>query len=246
MLLFGCGPARCHPTPTSTPPTTGDIAAEAEILLLLGHHPHLTRFYGQCQDDADPENIILITEFAPLGGLDTHLEKEAGRITFVRTPPHHIWTHACRPSSSRSSFLPTPCAPVLLCVAAVCAAAAEFERPRSTGDMRIYCAVSLGRNLPTSPNAQRLTLLPCRAPCACPAGTQAGHDAAGCERDACPHRVGISPPRPGHAQHPPVCLQPQKRCGDDGENHRLWADSADAERNSPPRGRVGDTLVLIY
>lgn len=51
----------------------GSVAAEAQILLTLGRHPHLVRFIGQCKDG--PNDLLLVTEFAPLGDLHTFMEK---------------------------------------------------------------------------------------------------------------------------------------------------------------------------
>ena len=46
------------------------LGAEAEVLLGLGRHPNLVRFIGMYE--ASP-NVVLVTEFAPLGSLDNHL-----------------------------------------------------------------------------------------------------------------------------------------------------------------------------
>ena len=51
---------------------TGSVAAEADILLKLGRHPNLIRFFGQCADGA--VDLLLVTEFAPLGDLDNFME----------------------------------------------------------------------------------------------------------------------------------------------------------------------------
>jgi hypothetical protein len=44
----------------------GSVSAEAEVLLKLGRHPHLVRFFGQCHDGDDE---LLLTELAPIGSL---------------------------------------------------------------------------------------------------------------------------------------------------------------------------------
>lgn len=51
----------------------GSVAAEADILLKLGRHPHLVRFVGQCKDG--PNDLLLVTEFAQLGDLESFMEK---------------------------------------------------------------------------------------------------------------------------------------------------------------------------
>lgn len=51
----------------------GSVAAEADILLKLGRHPHLVRFLGQCKDG--PNDLLLVTEFAQLGDLESFMEK---------------------------------------------------------------------------------------------------------------------------------------------------------------------------
>ena len=53
---------------------SGDVGAEAEILLKLGRHPRLVHFIGQVSDPASPVETILITEYAPLGSLTVVLE----------------------------------------------------------------------------------------------------------------------------------------------------------------------------
>lgn len=50
----------------------GDVAAEANVLLQLGKHPHLIRFFGTCTDGPDR---LLVTEFAPVGALNVLIEK---------------------------------------------------------------------------------------------------------------------------------------------------------------------------
>ena len=42
------------------------VAAEADVLLRLGRHPHLVRFFGICRDG---EEDLLVTELAPEGSL---------------------------------------------------------------------------------------------------------------------------------------------------------------------------------
>ena len=61
----------------------GDVAAEAAVLLKLGKHPRLVTFIGQCRSvAADPRSdMILITEFAPMGSLDTVIEDVEDEIT---------------------------------------------------------------------------------------------------------------------------------------------------------------------
>ena len=50
----------------------GDVAAEAATLLKLGKHPRLVTFLGQCKSTVAPgADVILITEFAPMGSLDS-------------------------------------------------------------------------------------------------------------------------------------------------------------------------------
>lgn len=51
---------------------TGNVAAEADILLKLGRHPNLIRFFGQCTDG--PNDVLLVTELAPCGDLDSLME----------------------------------------------------------------------------------------------------------------------------------------------------------------------------
>lgn len=50
---------------------TGSVAAEADILLKLGRHPNLIRFFGQCADGPD---ALLVTEFAARGDLGSLME----------------------------------------------------------------------------------------------------------------------------------------------------------------------------
>lgn len=60
----------------------GDIAAEAEMLLGLGRHPHLVRCFGICREGDDD---LIITEFAEMGGLDalvSDLEDDGESIPF--------------------------------------------------------------------------------------------------------------------------------------------------------------------
>ena len=61
----------------------GDVAAEAAVLLKLGKHPRLVTFIGQCRSvAADPRSdMILITEFAPMGSLDKAIEDVEDEIT---------------------------------------------------------------------------------------------------------------------------------------------------------------------
>ena len=55
---------------------SGDVAAEAEALLKVGRHPRLVTFIGQCKDSEDPAaDLLLLTEFAPMGSLDAALER---------------------------------------------------------------------------------------------------------------------------------------------------------------------------
>ena len=60
-----------------------DVAAEATVLLRLGKHPRLVTFIGQCRPVAeDPRSdMILITEFAPMGSLDAVIEDVEDEIT---------------------------------------------------------------------------------------------------------------------------------------------------------------------
>ena len=63
--LFVSGSA--HPTPVAVLcAPRGSIAAEAEVLLKLGRHPHLVRFFGLCSDG---DNELLVTELAPMGSI---------------------------------------------------------------------------------------------------------------------------------------------------------------------------------
>ena len=60
----------------------GDTAAEAEMLLGLGRHPHLVRCFGICRDGDDD---LIITEFAAMGALDalvSDLEDDGASIPF--------------------------------------------------------------------------------------------------------------------------------------------------------------------
>jgi len=54
------------------------VGAEAKVLLGLGQHPHLVRFIGMFRD---AEDMVLITEYAPLGSLDKHIEEVEDDIT---------------------------------------------------------------------------------------------------------------------------------------------------------------------
>ena len=49
-----------------------------KILLGLGQHPRLVRFIGMYKVEAD---TMLITEFAPMGSLDKHIEEVEDGIT---------------------------------------------------------------------------------------------------------------------------------------------------------------------
>ena len=49
------------------------LGAEAEVLVGLGRHPNLVRFIGMYE--ASP-NVVLITEYAPLGDLENHLKDD--------------------------------------------------------------------------------------------------------------------------------------------------------------------------
>ena len=61
----------------------GDVAEEAAVLLKLGKHPRLVTFIGQCRSVAADlrSDIILITEFAPMGSLDQAIEDVEDEIT---------------------------------------------------------------------------------------------------------------------------------------------------------------------
>ena len=61
----------------------GDVAAEAAVLLKLGKHPRLVTFIGQCRSVAADarSDMILITEFAPMGSLDKAIEDVEDEIT---------------------------------------------------------------------------------------------------------------------------------------------------------------------
>lgn len=57
----------------------GSVTAEADVLLKLGRHPNLVRFYGTCHDGNDQ---LLVTEFAELGSvkdLMSRLESGSGQ-----------------------------------------------------------------------------------------------------------------------------------------------------------------------
>ena len=54
------------------------VGAEAKVLLGLGQHPRLVRFIGMFRD---AEDMVLITEYAPLGSLDKHIEEVEDDIT---------------------------------------------------------------------------------------------------------------------------------------------------------------------
>jgi serine/threonine protein kinase len=64
----------------------GDVGAEADILLQLGQHPRLVQFLGMCREEpaGERDDMLLITEFAPLGDLHSSLEKFEASLT-----PHH-------------------------------------------------------------------------------------------------------------------------------------------------------------
>jgi hypothetical protein len=55
---------------------SGTCAAEARTLAKLGRHARLVRFLGQC---AEGGAQLLVTEFAPLGGLDALVQRLADR-----------------------------------------------------------------------------------------------------------------------------------------------------------------------
>ena len=50
----------------------GSVATEADTLMKLGRHPYLVNFIGQCMDG--PNDVLLVTEFAPLGDLESYIE----------------------------------------------------------------------------------------------------------------------------------------------------------------------------
>ena len=56
------------------------VAAEAKVLLGLGLHPRLVQFIGMYRE---AEDAVLITEYAPLGSLDKHIEEVEDDITMV-------------------------------------------------------------------------------------------------------------------------------------------------------------------
>jgi hypothetical protein len=57
---------------------SGSCATEARMLLRLGRHPRLVRFYGQC---IDGNSELLLTELAPNGSLSDAFERIEGKIT---------------------------------------------------------------------------------------------------------------------------------------------------------------------
>jgi TPR repeat protein len=62
----------------------GSVAAEAEVLLGLGRHPNLVRFFGICRDGEDE---LLVTELAPEGSLSALMERLEDEGTVI--PPRH-------------------------------------------------------------------------------------------------------------------------------------------------------------
>ncbi len=50
------------------------------MLLKLGRHPRLVRFYGQC---VDGDNELLLTELAPNGSLSDAFEAIEGKMTMA-------------------------------------------------------------------------------------------------------------------------------------------------------------------
>lgn len=58
---------------------SGDVAAEAAVLLRIGRHPRLVTFIGQCH--APGSDVLLLTEFAPMGSLRTVIEEVEDDIT---------------------------------------------------------------------------------------------------------------------------------------------------------------------
>merc|ERR1719230_488713 len=52
----------------------GNCTAEAATLARLGRHTRLVKYLGQCSS-AEGGQQLLVTEFAPLGGLDSQLEQ---------------------------------------------------------------------------------------------------------------------------------------------------------------------------
>jgi TPR repeat protein len=62
----------------------GSMAAEAEVLLGLGRHPNLVRFFGICLDGEDE---LLVTELAPEGSLSALMERLEDEGTVI--PPSH-------------------------------------------------------------------------------------------------------------------------------------------------------------
>jgi hypothetical protein len=58
----------------------GSSVTEARMLLKLGRHPRLVRFYGQC---VDGNNELLLTELAPNGSLSDAFESIEGKVTMA-------------------------------------------------------------------------------------------------------------------------------------------------------------------
>lgn len=83
-------PDDVQPTPVAVlRAPQGSVSAEAEVLLKLGRHPHLVRFFGQCHDGDDE---LLLTELAPIGSLTDLMQ-----VT-------HINTHAVVKLAFAASF----------------------------------------------------------------------------------------------------------------------------------------------
>ena len=68
------------------------LGAEADILLGLGRHPNLVRFIGMYRADPD---VMLITEFAPLGSLDNLLRDDDVEDSITPEHRHIIVLQVC-------------------------------------------------------------------------------------------------------------------------------------------------------
>ena len=67
MALPRAGQPAADPIPVAVMRVrAGSVAAEADVLLGLGRHPHLVRFFGMCRDG---EEDLMVTELAPEGSL---------------------------------------------------------------------------------------------------------------------------------------------------------------------------------
>ena len=81
------------------------VAAEAKVLLGLGLHPRLIQFIGMYREG---EDAVLITEYAPLGSLDKHIEEVEDDITMDHKMVIISQVCACWPCTPLLSWCPAP------------------------------------------------------------------------------------------------------------------------------------------